>query len=195
MLQYVEFLAEQRYKNAEMTATLTLFELPNLFVLLDRVEQAGNAAATIELATALHALLGNLDRPRLVARVDRARDAAAAALHEDWGHPAFEAERMRIEHPGRVSAGGIFRRQDGSKREHEEQPSGIPRDHQDEPVAFEEVLLLRISVEFVLVKNVGSRADHDPQSAQTCPPTKLEILAVHEELFGEAAEVGEHVGA
>ena len=59
--------------------TLTVLELPNLFALLDRVQAAGDAEATIDLATSLYSLLQGLGKPRLLARVGQVRDAAAAA--------------------------------------------------------------------------------------------------------------------
>jgi hypothetical protein len=54
---YVGFLRWQYRQNSVMAATLTLMELPNLFALLDLVERAGDAEATIGLATSLYALL------------------------------------------------------------------------------------------------------------------------------------------
>jgi tetratricopeptide (TPR) repeat protein len=97
MLGYTNFLDRQRSQKAEIAATLTLLELPNLFALLDHVQRAGNAEATIDLATSLYSLLQALGKPRLVERVAQARDAAAAALGQTWNHVRFEAERTRIE--------------------------------------------------------------------------------------------------
>ena len=57
---------QQQSQNTEVAATLTLLELPNLFALLDLVQAAGDAEATIDLATSLYSLLQN------------ARQAAAA---------------------------------------------------------------------------------------------------------------------
>ncbi|MGH8733907.1 MAG: hypothetical protein ACREVB_09520, partial [Burkholderiales bacterium] len=42
------FLQQQSSQNAEMAATLTGLELPNLFALLDEVQRAGDAEATID---------------------------------------------------------------------------------------------------------------------------------------------------
>jgi hypothetical protein len=49
-----------------LAATLTLLELPNLMVLLDRVSAAADPEATIDLATKLFRLLQNLGKPRLL---------------------------------------------------------------------------------------------------------------------------------
>jgi tetratricopeptide (TPR) repeat protein len=97
MRAYVAFLEQQQHQNIEIAATLTVLELPNLFTLLDCVQRAGNAEATIALATALYSLLQALGKPRLLARVGQVRDAAAAALGDGWNHARFRAVRTRIE--------------------------------------------------------------------------------------------------
>ena len=106
MRGYVEFLVQQQSQNTEVAATLTLLELPNLFALLDLVQAAGDAEATIGLTTSLYSLLQDLGKPRLLARVGQARDAAAAALGNAWNHARFEAARTRIE---QQLAGGRLR--------------------------------------------------------------------------------------
>ncbi|MDS4025671.1 MAG: tetratricopeptide repeat protein [Candidatus Contendobacter sp.] len=97
MREYVEFLYQQQHQNTELAATLTGLELPNLFALLDRVQRAGDAEATIALTTSLYSLLQVLGKPRLLARVGQVRDAAAAVLGDAWTHTRFEAARTRIE--------------------------------------------------------------------------------------------------
>src|SRR6185295_2125902 len=97
MRAYVRFLAQQRSRDAEVAATLTVLELPNLFALLDLVQRARDAEATITLSTSLYSLLQNAGKPRLLERVGQVRDAAAAALGPTWNHARFEAARTRIE--------------------------------------------------------------------------------------------------
>lgn len=97
MLAYAEFLDQQLHQNAEVAATLTTLELPNLFALLDHTQRAGDAEATLGLTASLYSLLQNADKPRLLARVAQVRDAAATALGESWNHARFQAERTRIE--------------------------------------------------------------------------------------------------
>ena len=92
MRAYAEFLVQQRGRNTEIAATLTTLELPNLFALLEQVQRAGDAEATIALATSLFTLLQTLGRPRLLERVAQARDAAAAVLGETWSHARFQAQ-------------------------------------------------------------------------------------------------------
>ncbi len=110
MGQYVGFLYQQQGRQTEVAATLTVLGLPNRFALLDRVQAAGEAEATIDLATRLYGLLQNAGRPRLLARVGQVRDAAARTLGEGagaaWGHARFQAERTRIE---QQLAGGRLR--------------------------------------------------------------------------------------
>ncbi|HYC90163.1 MAG TPA: tetratricopeptide repeat protein [Thermoanaerobaculia bacterium] len=97
MLGYTEFLNQQRSQKAEVATTLTLLELPNLFALLDHVQRAEDAEATIDLATSLYTLLLMLGKPRLLERVTQARDAAAAALGQRWNHAQFQAQRTWIQ--------------------------------------------------------------------------------------------------
>jgi tetratricopeptide (TPR) repeat protein len=97
MAAYLRYLGKQRRQNAELAATLTLLELPNLFALLDCSQAVADPATTIERATSLYGLLQSLGKPRLLERVARMRDAAAAALGEGWSHARFEASRTRIE--------------------------------------------------------------------------------------------------
>ncbi len=94
---YVRFLVREHDKNAELAATLTALELPNLFALLEEVQRAGDAEATIDLAASLYRLLQPAGKPRLLERVGQVRDAAAAALGETWNHARFQAQRTRIE--------------------------------------------------------------------------------------------------
>ena len=97
MRGYVKFLDQQRDQSTEIAATLTVLELPNLFAQLEQVQRAGDAEATIDLATSLYSLLQGLGKPRLLERVGQVRDAAALALGETWNHARFEAQRTRIE--------------------------------------------------------------------------------------------------
>ena len=103
---YAGFLVQQRSGNGEVASTLTLLELPNLFALLDLVQQTGDAEATIGLATSLYGLLQMLGKPRLLVRVGQVRDAAAAVLGDAWTHSRFQAAHSRIE---QQFAGGQLR--------------------------------------------------------------------------------------
>jgi tetratricopeptide (TPR) repeat protein len=114
MRAYVEFLEQQRSQNTEVAAALTVLELPNLFALLDLVQRAGDAAATIGLATSLYSLLRNAGRPRLLERVGQVRDAAAAVLGDAWNQARFQAAGTRIEQ--QLAAGRMREAFDGAKQ-------------------------------------------------------------------------------
>ncbi len=113
MLQYAEFLNQQQNRQIEIGANLTVLELPNLFALLDHLQRTGDAEATIGLATSLYSLLQELGKPRLLERVARARDAAAASLGQTWNHARFEAHRTRIEQ--QLSGGRLREAFDGAQ--------------------------------------------------------------------------------
>jgi tetratricopeptide (TPR) repeat protein len=97
MSNYLRYLYQQQRQNAELVATLTLLELPNLFALLDRSLAVAEPATTIERTTSLYSLLKMLGKPRLLERVARVREAAAAALGEGLSHARFQASLTRIE--------------------------------------------------------------------------------------------------
>ena len=97
MQRYVGFLVQQWSQNTEISTTLTILELPNLFALLDHVQGAEDAEATIDLATSLFRLLEFAGKPRLLQRVGQVRDAAAAKLGDVPSHARFQAQRTRIE--------------------------------------------------------------------------------------------------
>ena len=56
-------------RNAEVAATLTVLELPNLFALLEQVQRAGDAEATIGLGHVALCLLQTAGKPRLLERM------------------------------------------------------------------------------------------------------------------------------
>ncbi|MFN0053506.1 MAG: tetratricopeptide repeat protein, partial [Planctomycetales bacterium] len=101
MRRYVEFLVQQQHQNAELAATLTGLELPNLFALLDLVQRAGDVEGTTGLATLVYSLMRDHGKPRLMERVGQVRDVAAKemerTLGDAWTHAQFTAAGTRIE--------------------------------------------------------------------------------------------------
>jgi tetratricopeptide (TPR) repeat protein len=97
MAAYLRNLDQQDRQNPELAATLTLLELPNLFALLDRSQAVADPETTIDRATSLYGLLQGLGKPRLLERVARVREAAAAALGEGWSHARFQANDNLID--------------------------------------------------------------------------------------------------
>jgi len=102
MRAHTRFLDGQMYQNAELAATLTVLEQPNLFSLLDLVQHAGDAEATIDLTTRLYRLFSLLGKPRLLKRFSQMCYAAARDLEGTLGdagnHALFEAARTHVEH-------------------------------------------------------------------------------------------------
>ena len=101
MVQLVDFLYQQKFKDSRLAARLTLLELPNLMALLDYLRQrveADSAMAEQVANTAgkIEQLLANLNRPQTLARAVALRERAAAALPE-WGLVRFQNERLQIE--------------------------------------------------------------------------------------------------
>jgi tetratricopeptide (TPR) repeat protein len=97
MLGYVAVLDRERHKYSEMVATLTRLEQANLLALLERVQTAGDPAATVDLATSLHGLWQGLGQARLLTRLGQVLDAAAPTLGAGWNHAQFQAWPVRIE--------------------------------------------------------------------------------------------------
>ena len=97
MQAYVTFLVQQTFETAELAATLTALDSPDLFALLDLVRHTGDAAATIGLASSLYSLLSMSGKSRLLERAAQMRDAALGALGHAWNHTLFNAQTTRIE--------------------------------------------------------------------------------------------------
>jgi tetratricopeptide (TPR) repeat protein len=97
MASYLDYLYKQQSQNTELAATLTLLELPNLFALLDRSQAFAEPETTIQLASSLYGLLMELGKPRLLERLAREREAAAAALGQGPSLARFQASRDRIQ--------------------------------------------------------------------------------------------------
>lgn len=101
MIQLVVFLYQQQFKDATVSAGLTLLELPNLLALLDRMAQRVNAdgasaEAVSDIAGQIEQLLACLNRPQALARAVAVRQQADAALPE-WCHARFINQRLLIE--------------------------------------------------------------------------------------------------
>ena len=97
MTDYLSGLVQQANQNAELAATLTLLDLPNLFALLDSSQISAEPKTTIDHAAYLSSLMSNLGKPRLLERVAQVREAAYAALESWWSHAHFLASRTRVE--------------------------------------------------------------------------------------------------
>jgi len=103
---FVGLLVRQASCRAQLVATVTWLELPNAMALLDRLQAAGDAVATISLTARLFELVQDIGKPRVLAKIAAVRDAAEQSLGSAvWSHAQFEACRTRIE---QQLAGGQF---------------------------------------------------------------------------------------
>lgn len=98
MRSFVDYLALEKDGDAQLAAKLTLLELPNVMALLDRAHAAGDAEVTVALTNDLFGLVQFLGKPRILAKIDATREAAANALGSTiWSHARFLAQSTRIE--------------------------------------------------------------------------------------------------
>ncbi len=97
MRTWILGLYEDSVENTERAATLAALDLHNFFATLEHFRQAGDMAETINLASALHFLLRNAGKARLLERLAGIRDSAAKALGTAWSHASYEAAADRIE--------------------------------------------------------------------------------------------------
>ena len=101
MVQLVDFLYEQFFKDSQLANRLTIVELPNLMALLDwleeRLQQDNDQAKSVSDTTrSIEQLLAELNRPQALARAVALREKAAQLLPE-WGNASFNSERLLIE--------------------------------------------------------------------------------------------------
>ncbi len=89
------FLYQQLFKDAELSARLTLLELPNLLAMLQWMQQQDAPEEVVGLASKVETLLANLGRPQALAEATRVREQAAKGLSE-WSHARFVTENESI---------------------------------------------------------------------------------------------------
>ncbi|MCB0294460.1 MAG: tetratricopeptide repeat protein, partial [Calditrichaeota bacterium] len=101
MVQLVNFLYQQMFKDTRIASRLILLELPNLLALLGWLENRlvadpSEAEALSNTAGSIEQLLARLNRPRALARAVALRTRAAELVPE-WGLARFENERLLID--------------------------------------------------------------------------------------------------
>jgi tetratricopeptide (TPR) repeat protein len=96
MQQLSDFLYEQRSKNAQLSATLTTLELPNLMRLLEYLQAKAEPETTVNLAIRLEQLIAPLGRSHLLTQVVAIREAETKKLG-DWSHTRYYSLTMQIE--------------------------------------------------------------------------------------------------
>jgi tetratricopeptide (TPR) repeat protein len=98
------FLYQQRFKNTEVAARLTLLELPNLMAMLRWTQEKAGPEVVVEVAQSVESLLANLGRAQALAEATRVREQAASGLNE-WSHARFVTEDASID---RLLEGGAL---------------------------------------------------------------------------------------
>ena len=88
----MDFLYHQRSKDANLAATLSLLELPDLLAALESHRKTATPERTVDLATGLEALIAPMQRSRTLAQIVEIRKDAELKLGA-WSHAQFEAER------------------------------------------------------------------------------------------------------
>ena len=88
MAQLTGYLYQERYKDAQLAAELTLLELPNLLAMLDHAADRWPPERVVDLADSVERLVANLGRPQALARATRVREQAAGKLGQ-WSHARF----------------------------------------------------------------------------------------------------------
>jgi tetratricopeptide (TPR) repeat protein len=96
MSQLTRFLRQQQSKDAELSAQLTLLELPNLMAMLQWIQDKTTPEEVVDLAQRVEGLLANLGRPLALAQATRVREQAARGLGE-WSHARYQTEDASID--------------------------------------------------------------------------------------------------
>jgi len=96
MKSLADFLYEQKFENTQLSAELTLLELPNLMALLDYTRQKEQAEEIVDIAWPIEGLLQNLGRRQILQQVVAVREKAEKGL-KDWNNTSFTAVKNQIE--------------------------------------------------------------------------------------------------
>jgi tetratricopeptide (TPR) repeat protein len=113
MVQLVAFLSQQGSQDAQVSATLTVLELPNLLAVLEHLRRDASAETTVGVATSLEGLLQFLGRPKALARVVGVRAEASKGLGE-WSNAQFEAASATVDRL--LEAGRFAEAVEGARR-------------------------------------------------------------------------------
>jgi len=96
MLQLVGYLYQQRSKDTQHAAQLTLLDEPNLLALLAWLPGRASPERIVDTAGSIEQLFAALGRPAALAAAVATREAAAQQLG-DWSHAQFEHQRLAVE--------------------------------------------------------------------------------------------------
>jgi hypothetical protein len=96
MAQLAGFLDQQRDKDAQLAATLTLLELPNLLAGLEHLHRTADAQRVVTVAAIIEDLVAKLGRPRALAQATAIRADVTKRLGE-WSHARHLSESAAVE--------------------------------------------------------------------------------------------------
>jgi tetratricopeptide (TPR) repeat protein len=96
MKQLTALLYEHWFKNANLVAELSQFELHNLMALLRWMQDRATPEETIRIAKTIESLFSQLSHARALAEATRVREQAAQRLG-DWSHIRFLTEGADID--------------------------------------------------------------------------------------------------
>jgi tetratricopeptide (TPR) repeat protein len=96
MKELTQFLYRQRGKDAELSARLTLLELPNLMAMLEWIQDKATPEQVVDLASHVESLLSRLGRPQALAQATKVREQTAQQLGE-WSHARYLMENANIQ--------------------------------------------------------------------------------------------------
>lgn len=96
MREMTHFLYEQRSKNAELSARLTLLEMPNLIAALLWAQDKDDPEEVVAWAISVETILAQLGRPQALAQATKVREQAAGRLGK-WSHARFLAESANVD--------------------------------------------------------------------------------------------------
>lgn len=102
MQRFTSLMALERDKNAELSACLTLLELPNLIALLEWMQEHASAEEVFGLAFVLEEMFFPLGRPQILARAKRIREQTAHSITEkgkgdEWSLVRYMSENANID--------------------------------------------------------------------------------------------------
>jgi len=90
------FLYKQQFQDAQLSATLTALELPNLMRTMEYTHAQNQPEATVNLATSLEQLLSSLGRKQLLQGVSAIRQSEESKLG-NWGRARFRSRISQVE--------------------------------------------------------------------------------------------------
>ena len=90
------FLYQQRSRDTELSARLTLLEVPNLIAALLWIQDKDEPEEVVAWAISVEKILAQLGRPQALAQATRVREQAAGRLGE-WSHARFLTESANID--------------------------------------------------------------------------------------------------